>query len=822
MITSTNMRESQFTGLETWRRLIDLLPDAVLCLNNDDIILYHNTTAQQLLGYDTSEFADMTLRDFVSDATTLQSLDLSTLNQLALQVDSREVVLKHKDHSLTPALLSVSSLRHPDSPDEITRLVTIKEIRELKLSQAQLHREKTLFETLFNNINDAVFLAPITAEGTHGNFAQVNDVACSRLGYSKQELLNMNARTINPAANLGRVKAFGKHIRREGDTIFEAIHVAKDGTQIPVQVTAKVVDIEDQEYVLSVVRDLREHKRLQQSEARFGRLIDHSWEEIYIFSSETLKFIQVNQGALNNLGYSTKEIQQLTVTEIKPEISEADFHKLAKPLFDGSRSRIIFETKHQRRDGSVYPVEIRLQLSHSEVPPVFLANVQDITERKKAESHLQFLANYDSLTGLPNRSLFLDRLSMAMENSKRTNTLTALIYLDMDEFKTVNDTLGHQAGDELLRQVAKRLQSCARKSDTVARLGGDEFTMVMSNLRNTAGLEKVVHKIIQSINAPMKISGQNLMVSTSVGVTIYPFDDKDDVYTLVKQADSAMYQAKRSGKNNFQYYTAQLWQAEIRRVKVEQAVKNALAAGQLQVLYQPRVNLLNSKIMGAEALLRFHHPELGMVSPSEFIPIVEKLNLIHDIGEWVLLQACKQLQLWLDNGIDFRMSVNVSARQLDCEDFVWQLQNVLEETGVCPNNLEIEITEGVLVSHSEQASNALLAIKEMGVKISLDDFGAGYSSLNYLKRFAINVLKIDRSFVMDIGKNTDSEVIVQAVIGLAKNLNLEVTAEGIETSAQLQFLKDSGCHEGQGFYFSKPIVSNQLEKMLLEQIKKAS
>jgi EAL domain-containing protein (putative c-di-GMP-specific phosphodiesterase class I) len=312
------------------------------------------------------------------------------------------------------------------------------------------------------------------------------------------------------------------------------------------------------------------------------------------------------------------------------------------------------------------------------------------------------------------------------------------------------------------------------------------------------------------------------MVSTSVGVTIYPFDDKDDVYTLVKQADSAMYQAKRSGKNNFQYYTAQLWQAEIRRVKVEHAVKNALAAGQLQVLYQPRVNLLNSKIVGAEALLRFHHPELGMVSPTEFIPIVEKLNLIHDIGEWVLLQACKQLQLWLDNGVGFRMSVNVSARQLDCEDFVRQLQNVLDETGVCPNNLEIEITEGVLVSHSEQASNALLAIKEMGVKISLDDFGAGYSSLNYLKRFAINVLKIDRSFVMDIGKNTDSEVIVQAVIGLAKNLNLEVTAEGIETSTQLQFLKESGCHEGQGFYFSKPIASNQLEKMLLEQIKKAS
>jgi diguanylate cyclase (GGDEF)-like protein/PAS domain S-box-containing protein len=816
------MRESQLTGLETWRQLFDQLPDAVLCLTNEGIVFFHNPPAEQLLGYGPDEFANLSLNTVVCDTTAMQPLDSPMVQLWALQGDTREILVKCKDHSLIPALLSVSTLSHPDLPNESLYLVIIKDIRKLQLSVAGLRREKKLFEILFNNINEAVFLAPITAEGVHGNFVEVNDVACRRLGYSREELLSMNARTINPAANLGRIKAFGKHIRREGDTLFEAIHVAKDGTQFPVEVVAKVIDIDGQEYVLSVVRDLREHKRLQQSEARFGRLIDHSWEEIYIFDSESLRFLQVNQGALNNLGYSTKEIQQLTVTEIKPEISEADFLKLTKPLFDGSRSRIIFETMHQRRDGSVYPVEIRLQLSHSEVPPVFLANVQDITERKKAESHLQFLANYDSLTGLPNRSLFLDRLSMAMENSKRTSTLTALIYLDMDEFKTINDTMGHLAGDELLRQVAKRLQSCARKSDTVARLGGDEFTMIVSNLRNTAGIEKVVHKIINSINAPFQLSGQDLMISTSLGVTIYPFGENDDVYTLVKQADSAMYQAKRGGKNTYEFYTAQLWLSEIRRVKVERAVKNALALGQFEVLYQPRVNLLSSKIVGAEALLRFNHPELGQVSPAEFIPIVEKLNLINDIGEWVLLQACKQLQLWLANNIEFRMSVNVSARQLDGERFVKQLQNVLHETGVCPNNLEIEITEGVLVSHSEQASNSLLAIKDMGAKISLDDFGSGYSSLNYLKRFAINVLKIDRSFVMDIGKNTDSEVIVQAVIGLARNLNLEVTAEGIETPSQLRFLKDSGCHEGQGFYFSKPIASNELEKMLLKQVKKAS
>ncbi|WP_455210397.1 sensor domain-containing protein [Kaarinaea lacus] len=820
------MQESQPTSLETWRRLIDQLPDAVLCLNTEGSVLFHNRAAERLFGYTADEIAQRAMSDLLFDASSLQPLDSSQLEQSikreSQDSESLEIVVKHKDQSLTPALLSISSIKSADLSQGTLYVGLVKDICHLKHTETNLHREKKLFETLFNNISEAVFLAPITGEGVHGNFVEVNDVACFRLGYSRQELLNMNARTINPAANLGRVKAFGKHIRREGDTVFEAIHVAKDGTQIPVEVVAKVIEIDGQEYVLSVARDLREHKRLQQSEARFGRLIDHSWEEIYIFDSESLKFIQVNQGALNNLGYSSKEIRQLTVTDIKPEISVDDFCKLTKPLLDGSRSRIIFETIHQRRDGSVYPVEIRLQLSHSEVPPVFLANVQDITERKKAESHLQFLANYDSLTGLPNRSLFLDRLNMAMENSKRTHTLTALLYLDMDEFKSINDTLGHLAGDELLRQVAKRLQACARKSDTVARLGGDEFTMIVSNLSNTSGIEKVVHKIIESINAPFEISGQNLMVSTSLGVTIYPFSDKDDVYTLVKQADSAMYQAKRKGKNTYEYYTAQLWQSEIRRVKVEHAVKNALALGQFEVLYQPRVNIRSSKIVGAEALLRFNHPELGQVSPAEFIPIVEKINLIHEVGEWVLLQACKQLQLWLGNNLDFRMSVNVSARQLDCERFLTQLQNVLDETGVCPNNLEIEITEGVLVSHSEQASNALHAIKDMGVKISLDDFGSGYSSLNYLKRFAINVLKIDRSFVMDIGKQSDSEVIVQAVIGLAKNLNLEVTAEGIETDAQLEFLKNSGCHEGQGFYFSKPITSKQLEKMLLEQVRKVS
>jgi len=816
------MPDNQCVDLETWWRLFNQLPDAVICLNNTGGVIFCNPAAEHLLGYDSKEFKDLEIQRLAYDTGSGLPVDFENFRQFAVSSESREIVLRNKEQMFIPTLLSVSTIPNPNIHDEQILLAIFRDIRALKRAEERTIEEKKLFEILINNINEAVFLAPLTEEGIHGNFVEVNDAACHRLGYSKEELLQMNARTLNPAANLGKVKAFGRHIRREGNTIFEAIHVAKDGTQIPVEVVAKVIDINGLEYVLSVVRDLRDHKRLQQTEARFGRLMDRSWDEIYVFDSDTLKFLQVNQGALDNLGYSNKEMQQLKVIDIKPELTEPEFRKLTEPLFDGSRSQIIFETVHKRRDGSIYPVEIRLQLSHSEVPPVYMANVQNITERKKAETHLQFLANFDSLTGLPNRSLFLDRLNMAMENSKRTDTLTALIYLDLDEFKSVNDTLGHLAGDELLRQVAKRLSLCARKSDTVARLGGDEFTMVVSNLRNTDGIDRVAYKIITSLNQPFQIHGHDVRTSSSLGITIYPFGDNDDVYTLVKQADSAMYQAKSIGKNNFQYYTAQLWHAELRRFKLTNALKSALSNGQFEVLYQPRIDLLNTKIIGAEALLRLNHPDFGVVLPAEFIPIAEKQNLIYEIGGWVLTQACQQLRKWLDSNNAFRMSVNVSARQLEYDGFVGQLRRALEETGVHPENLEIEITEGVLVSHSELANNALRAIKEMGVRISLDDFGSGYSSLNYLKRFAINVLKIDRSFVMDIGNNSDSEVIVRAVIGLAQNLRLEVTAEGIENISQLQFLKENGCHEGQGFYFSKPISAQQLEAMLFKQLRKVS
>ena len=815
-------QQPNITNRSIWQQLIGFVPDCVICTDQLGNIVMSNQAAEQMLGYSSDELKTLNLSELFPKCAECsivqQNKDICFFTPARDEGDwkkSCEVLVKQKNGTFIPALLSSNRIVDPDYPDHTLNFGILKDIRIIKETETRLAEEKKRFETLFNSISDAVFLAPLSDSGVHGNFVEVNDVASTRLGYSREELLNMNARTINPAANLDKVKSFGRNIRREGMTIFGAVHVAKDGTQIPVDVVAKAVQINGKDYVLSVVRDLREHKCLEQAESRLGRLMDHSWDEIYVFESESLKFLQANQGALDNLGYSKKELLKLKVTDIKPDLIEEDFRNLAKPLFNGTESRIIFETFHRRKDGTTYPVEIRLQLSYSEVPPIFLANVQDITNRKKIEQRLKFLANYDSLTGLPNRSLFMDRLNMALENSKRTDTLTAVIFLDLDGFKSINDTLGHDAGDHLIKEVGKRLKASVRKSDTVARLGGDEFTVILSNIKLIEGVETVAEKIIKSVAEPFFLKDQEIRTTTSLGITLFPFTETDTAYTLIKQADTAMYQAKKSGKNNYKFYTAALAKQEIKRVQMENALKVALEKNELCLYYQPRIDLSNNSLVGAEALLRWNSADFGHVLPSEFIPILESNGSIREVGSWVLREACRQLRRWLDLGIELRMSVNVSAQQFACGKFHTQVQQMLSDSGVSARYLEIEITEGVLISQSQEAENTLLELKDLGVKISLDDFGSGYSSLNYLKQFPIDIIKIDRSFITDLGRDADGTVIVESIIHLAQKLRLSVTAEGIEDQDKVNILKQKGCNEGQGYFFGKPMPADQFEQLYL-------
>ena len=671
-----------------------------------------------------------------------------------------------------------------------------------------------LGEILVNNLNDAVFLAPLSKDGVYGDFVAVNAAACKRLGYSRGELLGMNARNLNPSANLERVRAFGRNISREGMMRMEAIHVTKDGTHIPVDVTATLITHKGQDYVLSVAKDLRESKKQKSSEALFGRLMDHSWDEIYVFDSKSLSILQANQGALDNLGYTISEIRNSVITDIQTELSFDALTRVTQPLFEGKEARVIVETTHTRKNGTSYPVEVRLQLSHSEVPPLYLAIVQDITQRKETESRLNYMANFDSLTGLPNRSLFMHNLENAMAMCERTETLTALILIDLDGFKFINDTYGHDTGDKLLIEVGKRLKPILRKTDFVARLGGDEFTVIITNIREVAAIEVVAGNLIKSLTRPYEVEDHCVSVTPSLGITIYPFSEHDDALSLIKQADTAMYQAKKAGKNNFQFYTDSLAAGEYRREMIEAALKHALEQKQLSILYQPRVDLRSMKIVGVEALMRWYHPEMGQVSPEEFIPIMDSTGVIKATGHWLIERSFEQLQKWLKIFPAFRLSINVSARQFENGRITDVISGAMHSTGIFAANIEVEITEGTLISRTEEAQEILHSLRNLGVTISLDDFGSGYSSLNYLKQFPINVLKIDRSFIRDLGLNHENTVITETIINLAHNLNLTITAEGIETAAQLAFLQQRHCDEGQGYYFERPVEAEVITRLL--------
>jgi diguanylate cyclase (GGDEF)-like protein/PAS domain S-box-containing protein len=541
----------------SWEEILELMPEPAVLIDDKGRIFALNQRFQKLCEQAREGLYDTSLGDLLTpDQHSLTNMQELFTRMIEGHTGESNIIT---EFSLTlgqgrqiPVLLSLNPcIGHPTLRDGY--LVNIREIQSLREAQKCLEEEKHRFESLFNSISDAVFLAPLNEEGVYGNFVEVNDVACRRLGYSRLELLKMNARSINPDNNLEKVKAFGKRIRRDKEVQFQAIHVAKDGTQIPVSVTASLVNIADQEYVLSVVRDLREQQQRQKAEERFGRLLDHSWDEICIFEAESMQIVQVNEGAMDNLHYNEAEILLTVYHQLLSDMDRNDLERILKPLRDGHESVVIFEATHRRKDGTTYPVEIRAQMSHSEVPAVFMVNAHDITERKKTEERLHFLANYDSLTGLPNRSLMMDRLSQSLANAKRADTTCALFFMDLDGFKAVNDNLGHDAGDQLLKLVARRLQGSLRNSDSIGRLGGDEFIILAQNLNSTQDISQLAEKIINKVAEPATIKGEEVQVTASLGVAIYSTEN-DDVNSLLRKSDSAMYKAKKSGQSKWCLY----------------------------------------------------------------------------------------------------------------------------------------------------------------------------------------------------------------------------------------------------------------------------
>jgi diguanylate cyclase (GGDEF)-like protein/PAS domain S-box-containing protein len=549
---------------------------------------------------------------------------------------------------------------------------------------------------------------------------------------------------------------------------------------------------------------------LREQERRLSTMMGNLPGMVYrgLFDADwTMHF--VSEGCVELTGYRADELvnapvvsyEQLTHPDDRDYVREAIGRALQ------GHSRYTVEYRIVARDGRekwVWENGLGIYDAHGALVAMegFIA---DITEIKRYREQLEHQAQHDTLTGLANRTLLNDRLQQAVVHCQRQRSMLALLFLDLDHFKLINDSLGHSAGDELLKLAANRLAACVREGDTVARLGGDEFVLLLVDQPGAQAVSHAVERVLEAMAQPYRVQGKEFMTTCSVGVSLFP-DDGTDGETLLKNADAAMYRAKAAGRNAFHFFTAEINRQLSERLALERDLRRALQGNELILHYQPKVDLTRGTLVGAEALVRWNHPELGMLSPARFIPIAEETGLIVPMGEWILRQACLQVQQWRQAGMDFRqLSVNLSARQFRQRELVEQVARVLQSTGLPAACLDLELTESLMLENVEEYIVRLQALKDLGVQLSVDDFGTGYSSLSYLKRFPVDRLKIDKSFVRDIVSDAGDAAIAQAVIRLGQILGLSVTAEGVETEEQLAFLRRHGCDEAQGYLFSPPL-----------------
>lgn len=559
---------------------------------------------------------------------------------------------------------------------------------------------------------------------------------------------------------------------------------------------------------------INERAEFESGLQRAAIVFDNTLEGIFITDSKNT-IMSTNQAFTDITGYSKKEAVGNTPRMMKSNHHTQQFYEefwsslMERGAWQG-------EIWNRRKDGEIFPARQTVTAVKDNTGNIshYVSVFSDITEKKMNEEHIQHLAHHDALTDLPNRLLFNERLGQAIKHASRNNKSVALLFLDLDRFKNINDSLGHPAGDDILQQISQRLLKQVRREDTVARLGGDEFTILLDSIECEQDAVIVAQKILDAFAAPFPVTGHQLSLTVSIGIGLYPRDG-GNVDTLLRNADAAMYQAKEQGKNNYQFYTQELTNNAYERVSIENKLRLAIERGELQLNYQPQLCLNSNEVVGVEALLRWRHPKDGIISPSKFIPVTEETGLIVEIGEWALKTACHQAKRWIDSNVPFGcIAVNISGIQVQRSDLVATVDKALKESGLPAERLELEITESIIMHDTERAIKIMEALKDLGVTLSIDDFGTGYSSLSYLKRLPLHKLKIDQSFVRDIPGDNNDEAIVCAIIGLGKSLQLNVIAEGVELIEQQEFLHFHGCREVQGYLHSRPLDAETLTNWL--------
>lgn len=679
-------------------------------------------------------------------------------------------------------------------------------LRANMLARVQDEENLKVFRALIDNTKDSIEVVdPFT-----GRFLDVNVTGCRELGYSREELLGMRIfdvdPTVVPATFFPGVAAL-KH----GDShCHERMHRRKDGSLFPVEVNIRFVQL-NSAYLVSVVRNISERRQTDEA-LRLAALVYQNSREAMMVTDADTRIIDVNPTFTTITGYEKEEVLGKTPAILKSQRHSGEFYRAmwADLHATGHWSGEIW---NKRKNGEIFPERLEINAACDAAGKVqrWVAQFTDISEMKAAQAQIWEQANFDSLTGLPNRSMFQDRLQQEIKHAQRAGTRVALLFLDLDHFKEVNDTLGHDMGDLLLQQVATRLRASVRDSDTIARLGGDEFIIILGGLSDSALVGTLAQKVLDALAAPFDLKVDTVYVSASIGITLYP-DDGQRPEVLLKNADQAMYTAKKTGRNRYYHFTAEMQEHVDRRMRVISELRLALAAGQFRVVYQPIVELATGRVSKAEALVRWEHPVEGLISPASFIPLAEDSGLITPIGNMVFREAAHTVARLRATYPDFTMSVNKSPAQFDSKQHDWV--DYIQQSGLDGTSLVVEITEGLLLDARPAVQQQLNELRRAGLKMALDDFGTGYSSLAYLKKFAISYLKIDQGFVRNLAAGNQDQAMCEAMITMAHLLGMTVIAEGVEAAAQRDILLSAGCDYGQGFLFAEPLTCAELEDYL--------
>ena len=674
-------------------------------------------------------------------------------------------------------------------------------------------------DRLLKYFYDLPFIGMAITSPQSKRWLRFNDRLCEILGYSREELTVKNWMEMTHPEDVEKdIVEFKKVIRGEAEGYaINKRFIRKNGSTVIANINVKCVRTEDGtvNYFVAMIRDITE-----QEHQKIEALAAQSQLQATLDAIPDLLFELDLDGCCHAYHSARTDLPAAPVIDLLDE-------RIADVLPSGAVSIIMSALLEAQEKGLSSGKQLELDLPRgklwfelsvsrkhvdSGLDPRFIVLARDITERKASEERILNLAHYDSLTGLPNRALLADRMRVAIKRAARQSIWLAVLFVDLDRFKPINDSLGHDIGDQLLKGVAERMQASVRSADTISRVGGDEFVILLSEIETTDDAARVAEKLIRGLSQPYAIEGHELLITASIGICIYPENGKQS-NALLRNADAAMYSAKEAGRNRYQFYSDDMTARAIERLSLEHDLRGAAQRGEIFTVYQPQIELGTRRIIGAEVLMRWQHPTHGLISPARFIPIAEDSGLILVIGEWILGEACRQARLWRDRGIlDICISVNVSAVQFRQGDFVGVVERALNESGISPGSLELELTESVVMQGIESTVQKLQEVEALGVRVAIDDFGTGYSSLSYLRQFTVDRLKIDQSFVRDLPGNADAEAIATAIVAMGLSLGLRIIAEGVETEAQAEFLQKVLCNEGQGYLYARPMIANEFEE----------